>query len=215
MANLAALRAAVFRSLRKTWGGRIPAPPGRARVIDQKVPYGLRNTIRCLSAHYEPFWGGQNSKKSFSLKWSFFFSLFYDPKDPISTHMNDKRTPNPKSAHQTTPGGTKPRKMTYDVIKGHWPLMTSVDLGKVTMLVQTMDVTSQHPSMPISPAKIPKFASFRHWNGTERKFRLTWPWKSGHRHGWRNRGGGDREEPSPPGPINSISWVGPGGGPNL
>ena len=24
-------------------------------------------------------------------------------------------------------------------------------------------------------------------------------------------GGGDRERPSPPGPINSISWVGPGG----
>ena len=30
-------------------------------------------------------------------------------------------------------------------------------------------------------------------------------------HGWRNRGGGDREGPFPPGPINSISWVGPGG----
>ena len=27
-------------------------------------------------------------------------------------------------------------------------------------------------------------------------------------HGWRNRG--DREGPSPPVPINSISWVGPG-----
>ena len=32
-------------------------------------------------------------------------------------------------------------------------------------------------------------------------------------HGWRNRGGGggDREGPSPPVPMNSISWVGPGG----
>ena len=29
-------------------------------------------------------------------------------------------------------------------------------------------------------------------------------------HGWRNRGGG-QEGPSPPGPTNSISWVGPGG----
>ena len=29
-------------------------------------------------------------------------------------------------------------------------------------------------------------------------------------YGWRNRG--DREGPSPPGPINFISWVGPGGG---
>ena len=28
-------------------------------------------------------------------------------------------------------------------------------------------------------------------------------------HGWRNRGGGGG--PSPPCPINSISWVGPGG----
>ena len=26
-------------------------------------------------------------------------------------------------------------KMAYDVIKGHWPLMTSVDLEKVIMLV--------------------------------------------------------------------------------
>ena len=72
----------------------------------------------------------------------------------------------------------KPRKMTYDVIKGHWHLMTSVDLGKVTMPVKTMDVTSQHLSMSKSPAKIPKFGSFRRWNGTERKFRLAWPWKS-------------------------------------
>ena len=30
-------------------------------------------------------------------------------------------------------------------------------------------------------------------------------------HGWRNRGGGDREGPSPSGPMNSISWLGPGG----
>ena len=43
-----------------------------------------------------------------------------------------------------------------------------------------MGVTSQHLFMSISAAKIPKFASFRRWNGTERKFRLTWPWKSGH-----------------------------------
>ena len=30
-------------------------------------------------------------------------------------------------------------------------------------------------------------------------------------HGWRNRGGGERKGLSPPGPINSISWMGPGG----
>ena len=29
-------------------------------------------------------------------------------------------------------------------------------------------------------------------------------------HGRRNRGGGDWEGPSPPGPTNSLSWVGPG-----
>ena len=44
-----------------------------------------------------------------------------------------------------------------------------------------MDATSQHLSMSLSPAKIQKFASFRRWNGTERKFSLRWPWKSGHR----------------------------------
>ena len=71
--------------------------------------------------------------------------------------------------------------MTYDVIKGHRPLMTSVDLGKITMSVLTVDVASQHLSMSISPAKIPKFASFRRWNATELKFCLIWPWKSGHR----------------------------------
>ena len=64
-----------------------------------------------------------------------FFGVFYDPNDPIPTHMNDKRVSNSKSAHQITPGDTKTRKMTYDLIKGHWPLMTSVDLGKVTMSV--------------------------------------------------------------------------------
>ena len=77
-------------------------------------------------------------------------------------------------------GAQKPQKW-HDVIKDHWPLMTSADLGTVTMSAYTMDVISQHLSMSISPAKIPKTASFRRWNGTERKFRLTWPWKSGHR----------------------------------
>ena len=55
----------------------------------------------------------------------FLFRVFYDPNDPISTHMYGKRMPNSKSAHQITSGGIKTRKMTYDVIKGHWPLMTS------------------------------------------------------------------------------------------
>ena len=79
------------------------------------------------------------------------------------------------------PGGTKTTKRAYEVIKGHWPLMTSDDLGKVTVSVRTTDITSQHLSMSISPANIPKFTSFKRWNGTERKFRLTWPRKSGHR----------------------------------
>ena len=30
----------------------------------------------------------------------------YDHNDPISTHMNDKRMSNSKSAHQITSGGT-------------------------------------------------------------------------------------------------------------
>ena len=81
-----------------------------------------------------------------------FFGVCHEPNDPISTHMNGKRMPHWTSAHQINPGGTKTRKMAYDVIKGHWPLMTSVDLGKVTVSVQTMDVTSQHLSMSISPA---------------------------------------------------------------
>ena len=68
--------------------------------------------------------------------------------------IQHQRTKLPLRAH-------KPEKMTNDVIKGHLPLMTSVDLGKVTMSAYTMDVTSQHLSMSISPAKIPKITSFR------------------------------------------------------
>ena len=45
--------------------------------------------------------GGQNKKLTF------FFWVFDDSNDPISTHMNGKRMPNSKSAHQVTPGGTK------------------------------------------------------------------------------------------------------------
>ena len=80
--------------------------------------------------------------------------------------------------------GLKNRKWhTYDVIKGHWTRnqMTSVDLGKFTMLVLIMDVTSQHLFMCILPVKMLKFASYRRQNVTESKFRLTRPWISGHR----------------------------------
>ena len=49
---------------------------------------------------------------------SFFFWVFYGSNEPISTHMNGKRMANSKTAQQITPGGTKTRKITYDVIKG-------------------------------------------------------------------------------------------------
>ena len=81
-------------------------------------------------APYGRFWGSKCNKYCF-VKWSFFFGVFYDPNDPISTHMNGKRMPNSKSAHQITLGSTKTRKMAYDVIKGHWPLMTSVEVHTV------------------------------------------------------------------------------------
>ena len=59
------------------------------------------------------------------------------------------------------PRGAKTRKMSYDVTKGHWPRLTSVDLGKVTTSVQTMDTTSQHLFMCKYLAKMPKFACYR------------------------------------------------------
>ena len=59
------------------------------------------------------FWG-QNKK----IRKKFFW-VFYGSNDLISTHMNGKRMPNSKSALQITPGGTKTRKMTYNVIKGY------------------------------------------------------------------------------------------------
>ena len=60
---------------------------------------------------------------------------YYDLNDRISTHVNDKRMQKSKSAHQITVEGIKTRKMTYDVIEGHWRWMTSVYLGKVTILL--------------------------------------------------------------------------------
>ena len=52
--------------------------------------------------------------------------------------------------------------------------MTPVDLGKGTMSVLPMDVTSQHISMSISPAKIPvrKFQAVKRY-GTQISLDLT------------------------------------------
>ena len=61
-------------------------------------------------------------------KWWFFFGVFYDSNDPISTHMNDKRMLNSKSGHQITPGGTKPEKWHITSSKVNdlwWPQLTS------------------------------------------------------------------------------------------
>ena len=67
-----------------------------------------------------PVFGGPKFKiKYFKEKLSFFFWVFYGSNDTISAHMNRKRMSNSKSAHQITLGGTKTRKLTYDVIKGH------------------------------------------------------------------------------------------------
>ena len=60
-----------------------------------------------------------------------FFGVFYDPNDPIATHMNDKRMLNSKSAHQITPGTkqkSKPEKwhmMSSKDIDLWWPRLTS------------------------------------------------------------------------------------------
>ena len=127
---------------------------------------------------------GVKIKKTFFVKWSFFFGVFYDPKGPISTHMNGKRMPNSKSAHQITPGGTKnPKKihmMSSKVIDLWWPRLTSE--RSQCQCKPWMSPPNTYPC-PYHQLKcrMPKFASFRRLNGTWRKFRLTWPWKSGHR----------------------------------
>ena len=51
------------------------------RFKDQNVSYGLRNTVRCLSAPTTQFFGPKLKKKS--LKLSFFFSVFYGSNDTI------------------------------------------------------------------------------------------------------------------------------------
>ena len=61
--------------------------------------------------------------------------VYYDLNDRISTHVNAKRMQKSKSAHQITVGDIKTRKMANDVIEGHWRWMTSVYLGKVTILL--------------------------------------------------------------------------------
>ena len=65
--------------------------------------------------------GSQNSRIFFSRKNdNFSFGYFMTPMTPFRHEpMNGKRMPSSKSAHQITHGGTKTRKMTYDVIKGH------------------------------------------------------------------------------------------------
>ena len=58
--------------------------------------------------------------------------------------------------------GLQNSKIVYDVIKGHCRRLTSVYLGKVTMSVQTMDVTPPQLSMCIFTSKNAKFAGYRH-----------------------------------------------------
>ena len=95
--------------------------------------------------------------------------------------MCEKRTLDSKSAHQITLETTETRKNVRDVIRGHWPRMTSVDLKKVTRSVQTMTSTWKQLSICKSPTKTPNFSSYRLQNAAERKFHLTWPWE------WRHR----------------------------
>ena len=73
---------------------------------------------------------GENLKTYFLVKLVLFFEVYHDPNVPISTHMNNKRMQNLKSAHQITSGGTKTRIIANDVFKGHWPRMTSADLWR-------------------------------------------------------------------------------------
>ena len=53
--------------------------------------------------------------------------------------------------------------------------MTSVDLGKITMSVKTMDVTSQQLSMSISPEKNTEVRKFQalEWYGTQISLDMT------------------------------------------
>ena len=67
-------------------------------------------------------------------------------------------------------------KIVYDVIKGHCRRLTSVYLGKVTMSVQTMDVTPPQLSMCISPAKMPS-SQVTGIEMLRKQISLTWPWK--------------------------------------
>ena len=134
--------------------------------------------MRFLLAHTDHF--GVKLKK---VKIAIFLCGIYDPNDPISTQINDKRMQNSKSAQQVIPGSTNSRKMTYLCITSS----KVIDLGwswkdhNVNVNHRCHLATPIHVQLFISPTKIPKFASFRRWNGTERKFRLTCPWKSGHR----------------------------------
>ena len=60
--------------------------------------------------------------------------------------MNDKYTcmQNSKSAHQFISVGVKTRKVTHGVNKDNWHRLISVNLGKATLSVLTMDVISKH-----------------------------------------------------------------------
>ena len=100
---------------------------------------GGRNSHRLcgrLLIKYYYYFGSSKLKNIFSIKIAIFLSGISWPQWPhFNTHewQTDAKlkmsAPNYPWRHKNL------KKMTYDVIKGHWPLMASVDRGKVIMSV--------------------------------------------------------------------------------
>ena len=92
-----------------------------------------------------------------------YLKVYCDFNDLISTQINVKWMQNQKSAHQITVRGHRNSKIAYDVILGNCRRLTSVYLGKVSMSVQTMDVTP--PQLSVCNVHITssnaKFAGYR------------------------------------------------------
>ena len=129
----------------------------QARIAIQRLKH-VKQVRRIQCGVFHPLLTTLKAKINkfiFGLKMVNYLEVYCDFRGLISTHINGKWMQNTKSAHQITVGGHQNSKIVYDVIKGNCRRLTSVYLGKVTMSVQTMDVTPSQLSMCISAAKMP------------------------------------------------------------
>ena len=130
-----------------------------------------------LFCPYEPFWGVKNKK---ILNVIFLWGILWPRWPYFDTHEWQMDAKFKISAPNYPWGHKNPKNELWR----HQRSLTSDDLGWPRNGHNVSVNHGCHLATPIHvhiTSKIPKFASFRRWNGTERTFRLTCPWRLGHR----------------------------------